>query len=153
MKEDFKLIRKFPGMNLSIGTIFKYNEEIGGYTTGNKINTQWTYEYFKSGIPYFFTEIKKINREFLLYLGFEENYVSAEESGDADFTYWSLDINDPNSENKVQLISSHIDGQAIKIQKPYNLTVSLFDTNAGFCEYQDELLILINSLKKFENKS
>jgi len=56
---DYKLIKKFPGMNHEIGTIFK-ETETEFYSADGVKSTNWTKEFFKSGIHEFFEPVPRL---------------------------------------------------------------------------------------------
>lgn len=94
--------------------------------------------------------MKKIRRNFLINLGFEESYVSPTESGDLiGFTYWYMKIIDEKNENNyIELVSSEIDDDDLNLNTT-DITISLLESNAAKCIYENELLTLIEILKRF----
>ena len=73
--------------------------------------------------------MKKLDKYVLLDLGFEENLVTVEESGDKPYVYYTLDLNEYEC-----LISNDVD---YPVTTKELFTVNLFNTELGFC-YTDE---------------
>lgn len=81
---------------------------------------------------------KYLDKYVLLSLGFKENFVSAEESGDVPYIYFTKDLNEFDS-----LISNEgnfpLSGDEI-------FKINLFNSELGVCETKEEVEILYKSL-------
>lgn len=100
-----------------------------------------------------------ITNEILEKNGFTLEFVSIEESGDEPFCYWVLDMHDRS--NSVSLITDecsidqkHNNAKPKKIRKlcEKEWTVTLFDGDYGFCETEEQLERLVESLKRMKPK-
>ena len=54
---NLKLIKKYPGMDKPVGTVFKWDYEWPGYVAGKTHSTEWKWEYFKPWIGTFYKDI------------------------------------------------------------------------------------------------
>lgn len=86
--------------------------------------------------------MKKLDKYVLLDLGFKENYVSEEESGDKAFVYYTKELNEYES-----LISNSV---SYPIKGNELFTVELFNTSLGICKTDKDIKILYNSLMKYK---
>lgn len=86
----------------------------------------------------------KLTKENLLELGFKEEFVSAEESGDEPFYYYVYEVLDAYSKEKCVLISNSDDDA-----DDGNFYVEFFNmSEIGIFEDYDTVKELINVLKK-----
>jgi len=88
--------------------------------------------------------MEKLTRENLTKLGFEEEYVSAEESGDEPFSYFVYEIKDEFKRPKCILISGECDDE-----NGGGLYVEFFNTpELGIFDDYETLKELLTVLKK-----
>lgn len=86
----------------------------------------------------------KLTKEKLLKLGFKEEYVSAEESGDKPFTYFVYEVKDTFDKERCVLISNSCDDG-----EEDNLSIEFFNMpEIGIYDDFDTLAELIDVLKK-----
>lgn len=88
--------------------------------------------------------MKKLTKENLLELGFKEEFVPAEESGDKSFTYYVFEMPDAFNKPRCVLITNSDD-------EAHNgeFVVEFFNTpEIGVFEEYDDLQTLINLIKK-----
>jgi len=82
---------------------------------------------------------KNLTLKKLLKLGFKENVVTKEESGDNEYRYYSLELNDENDDCLISDSDDEI--------KDGLYTVNLFNSEMGYCYNTKQIKKLYKALK------
>lgn len=86
--------------------------------------------------------MRKLTEEVLLELGFEKVIVTAEESGDNEFYYFTLDLTGDGRECLISDASDQVDNG--------EFVVDMFNTELGTCYTDEDVKTLYDALTKYK---